>query len=166
MADLRIGALAERTGTNAPTIRYYEEIELLPRADRRPGGQRSYGDDDVRRLLFIRRCRDFGFGIEQIRSLLGLMKDRQRSCFEARDMARAHLEAVRAKLVELRALEGSIAAFVRSCDAACAGGPGPDCVILADLANATSARSSSCSPPKRPARAEPRRPRRRIGSAR
>jgi len=134
MATLRIGALAERTGTNVPTIRYYEEIGLLPPADRQAGGQRSYGDEDVKRLTFIRRCRDFGFTIEQTRSLAGLVQDQERSCMEARDLAAAHLAAVRAKLLELRALERSIAGFVASCDRLCAGGPGPDCAILDDLA--------------------------------
>lgn len=132
MSMLRIGALAERTATNAPTIRYYEEIGLLPRP-RRSGEQRYYSEDDVRRLTFIRRCRAFGFSIEQVRALAALFQDRSRSCSEARDLARDHLDAVRAKLRELRALERSIASFVTDCDVSCAGGPGPDCVILEDL---------------------------------
>lgn len=138
MAKLRIGALAERTGTNAPTIRYYEEIGLLRPADRQASGQRTYGDDDVKRLTFIRRCRDFGFSIEQVRSLVTLVQDRDRSCIGARDLAEEHLAAVRAKIVELKALEHSILGFVVSCDASCAGGPGPDCVILDDLSKAPS----------------------------
>lgn len=132
MGFLKIGALAERTGTNAPTIRYYEEIGLLPRPQR-SGVQRFYGDADVARLTFIRRCRDFGFSIEQVRSLVALVQDRDRSCIEARDLAQVHLSAVRAKLRELKALERSMAAFVESCDESCAGGPGPDCVIVEDL---------------------------------
>ena len=134
MPQLRIGALAERAGTNAPTIRYYEEIGLLRPADRQAGGQRAYGEEDVRRLAFIRRCRDFGFSIEQVRSLVALVQDRERSCMEARDLAHEHLTAVRAKLSELRALERSIAGFIATCNASCAGGPGPDCTILEDLA--------------------------------
>lgn len=132
--SLRIGGLAKRTRTNAPTIRYYEEIGLLPPADRRQGGQRCFGEDDVKRLTFIRRCREFGFPIEQVRTLVTLMTDDTRSCTEARDLAQQHLDAVRAKLVELKALERSIAGFVQTCDASCAGGPGPDCTILEDLA--------------------------------
>ncbi len=132
--SLRIGGLAKRTGTNAPTIRYYEEIGLLPPADRRDGGQRCFDDEDVKRLTFIRRCRDFGLPIEQVRTLVSLMHDRSRSCNEARDLAQVHLETVRAKLVELKALERSIAGFVQTCDVSCAGGPGPDCTILEDLA--------------------------------
>lgn len=133
MANLKIGALAERTGTNAPTIRYYEEIGLLRSADRQAGGQRVYGDADVKRLTFIRRCREFGFSIEQVRSLVALVQDPKSSCMHARDLAQDHLTAVRTKLAELKALERSIAAFVANCDTSCAGGPGPDCVILDDL---------------------------------
>jgi DNA-binding transcriptional MerR regulator len=136
MADLKIGTLAERTGTNAPTVRYYEEIGLLPSADRQAGGQRVYGDADVKRLTFIRRCREFGFSIDQVRSLLALVQDPKSSCMHARDLAQEHLTAVRAKLAELKALERSIAAFVANCDASCAGGAGPDCVILDDLSKA------------------------------
>ena len=132
--SLKISALAKRTGTNAPTIRYYESIGLLPRPDRQDGGQRIYGDKDVKRLTFIRRCREFGFPIEQVRTLASLMQDPARSCMEARDLAQQHLTAVRLRLVELKALERSIAGFVVSCDESCAGGPGPECVILEDLA--------------------------------
>jgi DNA-binding transcriptional MerR regulator len=136
MPNIKIGALAERTGTNAPTIRYYEEIGLLRSADRQRGGQRVYGDADVKRLAFIRRCRDLGFSIEQVRSLVALLQDRNTSCMNARDLANEHLVAVREKLTELTALERSIAAFVVSCDSSCAGGPGPDCVIFEDISRA------------------------------
>lgn len=130
---LKIGALAERTNTNAPTIRYYEEIGLLPEAQRLEGGQRRYTDADVSRLTFVRRCREFGFPIEQVRSLVSLLQDPTRSCTEARTLAQEHLDAVREKLAELRELEKSIAGFVKDCDTECAGGPGPSCVILEDL---------------------------------
>jgi DNA-binding transcriptional MerR regulator len=133
MPGLRIGALADRTGTNAPTIRYYEAIGLLRKPDRRSGGQRVYGEEDVRRLTFIRRCRDLGLSIERVRALLSLAQNRGRSCMEARDIAHEHLMAVRSKLKELKALERGIASFVASCDRLCAGGPGSDCVILDDL---------------------------------
>jgi len=133
MSDLKIGGLARRTGTNAPTIRYYEEIGLLRLAHRQAGGQRAYGDADVQQLTFIRRCREFGFSINQVRSLVALVQDPDSSCVHARDLAQEHLVAVRSKLAELKALERSIAAFVANCDASCAGGPGPDCVILDDL---------------------------------
>lgn len=164
MATIKIGALAERTGTNAPTIRYYEEIGLLRSADRQTGGQRVYGDDDVRRLTFIRRCREFGFSIDQVRSLVGLVQSPQTSCMHARDLAQEHLAAVRAKLTELNGLERSIAAFVASCDASCAGGPGPDCVILRDLSNPRAATPICGEGPRRPARAAQAPSRRRARS--
>jgi DNA-binding transcriptional MerR regulator len=125
---MRIGILAERTGTTALTIRYYEEIGLL-RAPGRTGGQRSYDNEDVRRLAFIRRCRNFDFSIEEIRSLLSLLRGRQ-SCTQARKLAEHHLVTLRSKLAELQALEKSIASLVRECTATCDGGAAPDCVIL------------------------------------
>jgi DNA-binding transcriptional MerR regulator len=132
--SFKIGTLARRTGTTAPTIRYYEDIGLLPRADRRESGQRIYGNDATKRLTFIRRCREFGFSIEQVKTLVSLMQDENRSCIEARDLATVHLASVRVKLVELKKLEKSIAGLVESCETSCLGGPGPECVVLEDLA--------------------------------
>ena len=136
----RIGDLARSTRTNPPTIRYYEEIGLLPAPARESGGQRRYGEEDRRRLTFIRQCREFGFPIEQVRSLVTLTEDKDRSCMEARAIAADHLSTVREKLAELRKLERNLADFIDTCDAACAGGPGPDCVILQDMANPPSRR--------------------------
>jgi DNA-binding transcriptional MerR regulator len=133
MSNLKIGALAKQTGTNAPTIRYYEEIGLLRSAGRQAGNQRVYSAADVKSLTFIRRCREFGFSIDQVRSLVALVQDPTSPCVHARDLAQEHLVAVREKLAELKALERSIAAFVTGCDASCAGGAAPDCVILDDL---------------------------------
>jgi len=133
METFRIGTLAERAGTNAPTIRYYEEIGLLRPPDRRSGGQRMYGSDDVQRLTFIRRCRDLGFSIDQVRWLVTLVQDRERSCLDARDLVSAHLEAVRAKLRDLQGLETSLGSLIREADASCEGGPGCDCSIVAEL---------------------------------
>ena len=128
-----IGVLAAQTGCTVPTIRYYEEIGLLPIGPRTEGGRRVYGDAAARRLTFIRRCRDFGFSIEQVRELVDLVDQPQRPCVEVRDIAAKHLNQVRAKLVELQALEMSMAQFVGSCNAACVGGAAIDCTILEDL---------------------------------
>jgi DNA-binding transcriptional MerR regulator len=143
MVQLKIGGLARLTGTNAPTIRYYEDIGLLPPAYRRLGGQRTYGEDDVFRLTFIRRCRDFGLSIEQVRSLLALAQDQERSCFEARDLARDHLAVVRSRLKEIKALERDLAGFVADCDAMCEGGSGRDCAVLQSLGEPRGARGAS-----------------------
>jgi MerR family transcriptional regulator, copper efflux regulator len=125
---MRIGILAERTGTTVPTIRYYEEIGLL-RPAARSGGQRTYDNEDVRRLSFIRRCRDFDFSIEDIRALLSLLHN-GKSCTEARKLAEGRLAELRRRRAELEALEASIASLVTCCAETCDGGAAPDCVIL------------------------------------
>lgn len=133
-AKLSIGLVARQTGCTVPTIRYYEEIGLLPAAGRTEAGQRHYDERTIRRLTFIRRCRDFGFSIEQVRELASLVDQPDRPCADVRDIAAHHLAQVRSKLGELKALEASLSAFVSSCDSACAGGPAVDCTILEDLA--------------------------------
>ena len=130
---MRIGILAGRTGTTVPTIRYYEAIGLLRPAARQSGGQRTYDDQDVRRLAFIRRCREFDFSIEEVRSLLSLLQDRGSPCVKARDLATARLHDLRRRLTELKALERAIVSLVTNCDAECAGGPAADCVIFENL---------------------------------
>ena len=129
---LKIGGIADMMGTTAPTIRYYEEIGLLPEP-RRVNGQRRYDDDDVRRLTFIRRCRNFDFSVEQVRSLLEVAQDKDGSCFEARDLAQMHLAAVRAKLVELHTLETSIVRLIEGAQDDCDGGAGAQCPVLERL---------------------------------
>ncbi len=132
-ARLTIGLLAERSGCHVPTIRYYEEIGLLPKAMRRPNGHRVYSSVDLSRLIFIRRSRDFGFSIEQIRELIALSGNDAGDCVEARDLAQMHLDAVRLKLAELQALEQGMAGLVRSCTERCMGGSMATCTIFSDL---------------------------------
>ncbi|MED5620228.1 MerR family transcriptional regulator [Ideonella sp. BN130291] len=133
-AELTIGVLAERTSCTVPTIRYYEEIGLIPPARRRPSGHRVYQAESQELLSFIRHCRDFGFGLEQVRELVSLSQSQERDCFETLDIAQAHLRAVRAKLLELHTLEASLARFVKDCTTMCAGGPAAQCCILKDMA--------------------------------
>ena len=151
-ARLSIGLVARRTGATVPTVRYYEEIGLLPAASRTASGQRSYDEATVRRLVFIRRCRDFGFSIEQVRELVGLVDEPDRPCVEVRDIAASHLQQVRRKLDELKALETSLSAIVCGCNVACAGGAAVDCTILEDLAvpgeDPARAPGTGCCPPR------------------
>lgn len=153
MADLRltIGALSLQTHCNIPTIRYYEQIGLLPRPNRESNGHRYYREPDLRRLTFIKRCRDFGFPIEQVRELASLYEDGERDCIEVREAAQLHLEQVRAKIAEMRQLETALAEFVCSCDAACVGGPTKDCVIIEDMTTTegkAAVRTSCCPAPE------------------
>ncbi len=130
---LTIGQLAKAAGVTTPTIRYYEEIGLLPPAGRSAAGQRIYEKRDLERLTFIRRCRDFGFSIDQVRVLAGLSTSADQDCRAVRDMAHTHLGEVRAKLKELKALAASLETFAEQCDTICAGGPGRDCVVFANM---------------------------------
>lgn len=130
---LTIGVLSAQTGANVPTIRYYEQIGLLPRPERAANGHRYYRDADLKRLTFIKRCRDFGFPIEQVRALVSLFEDGDRSCVEVRDMAQEHLNTVRMKQEELRQLEVTLVTFVESCTEACSTGTTRNCVIIEDL---------------------------------
>jgi DNA-binding transcriptional MerR regulator len=150
--NLAIGVLAERTQCTVPTIRYYEEIGLLPHAERGANGHRYYDEEDVRRLLFIKRCRDFGFPIDQVKLLTHLFEDGDRACVEVRELAQQHLDQVRAKLKEMRQLESSLAAFVTGCNAACSAGATRNCVIIEDLSSVDTgaANTSSCCQPPAP----------------
>lgn len=94
-----------------PTIRYYEQIGLIPPARRRPSGHRVYDTTAQDLLIFVRGCREYGFPIEQVRALVALTHSQGRDCVETRDIAQTHLDAVRVKLKELGALELSLAKF-------------------------------------------------------
>lgn len=141
---LTIGALAKAAGVPTSTIRYYEEIGILRPAPRTAGGQRSYDNDDLSRLTFIKQCRDFGFGIDQVRVLLDLSISTSRDCIETRDIAQVHLDEVRLKLHELRALEQRLESFVERCNTACAGGPGQNCLIFKEMASPATPKNSAC----------------------
>lgn len=130
MQSLTIGRLAAATGVNLETVRYYERIELMPPPARTASGHRAYEQEHVRRLAFIRRARELGFSIEQIRALLALAEPSRVSCAEVREIARTHLDEVRAKLADLARLEGILAATIVQCS----GDPAPSCPVLDMLA--------------------------------
>jgi MerR family transcriptional regulator, mercuric resistance operon regulatory protein len=110
---IAIGELSRRTGCNIETIRYYERIGLLPTPARR-GRYRLYGTEDVGGLAFVRRARELGFTLDEVRTLLGLGAG---ACAEARSLAATHLSDVRARIADLQALESVLADTVRRCDA-------------------------------------------------
>lgn len=113
--ELPIGALAKAAGTKVQTVRYYEQIGLLPMPDRSAGNQRLYGRDALERLTFIRHARELGFSLDAIRDLLSLSDDRDRSCAAADAIAGAQLAAVRARIARLRALERELERMVAQC---------------------------------------------------
>lgn len=110
--SLTIGQVASQTGVKVPTIRYYEQIGLLPEPPRTDGGRRAYGGSDVERLAFIRHARELGFDIDQIRSLLAMQTSPHASCSGADAIAHARLDEVRRKIVSLKALESELKRMV------------------------------------------------------
>jgi len=126
---LPIGELSRRTGVNIETVRYYEKIGLMPAPARSEGGHRLYGRGHLLRLNFVRRARDLGFTLNEIRDLLELAEQRDLPCAEARVVAAAHLLDVRAKVAALRKMEKVLVEMV----ARCADGSTPDCPILEAL---------------------------------
>jgi DNA-binding transcriptional MerR regulator len=127
---LSIGRVAEKSGCTPPTIRYYESIGLLPSPARSLSGRRSYGARDVARLAFIRRARDFGFGIAEVRELLAASDAPADGCRAARPVVEEHLRAVRAKRAELMALEKALRTILSRCDEACQTGSAGPCAIF------------------------------------
>ena len=114
-ARIAIGGLAKRASTKVETVRYYERMALLPAPPRSAGGYRLYGIGHVKRLTFIRRARALGFSIDEIRTLLRLADEHQRPCAEVRVVAEAHLDDVRAKIADLRAMERVLKDTVAKC---------------------------------------------------
>jgi MerR family mercuric resistance operon transcriptional regulator len=126
---IHIGALSQRSGVHIETIRYYERIGLLPRPGRSAGGMRRYEAEDVRRLGFIRRLRELGFSLEQVRELLRLAQVRNSSCAKVRALSAGHLDEVQAKIADLRRMERVLKEMIASCDR----GIAPDCPIIGAL---------------------------------
>jgi len=112
---IAIGELSRRTGCNIETIRYYERIGVLP-TPRRRGRYRHYGADDVGRLNFVRRARELGFTLQEVRALLGLATGGMQSCSRVRDLAASNLLDVRARIADLKRMERALAHAVRACD--------------------------------------------------
>lgn len=132
MKRLAIGDLARRTGTKVNTVRFYEDIGLLPRPIRTASGRRSYDAADVRRLSFIRHGRGLGFSVNEIRSLLALADEPDRDCAEAAAIARHHLQDVEVRIAKLQTLHTALANLEASCD----GGRIADCRIIEAIAGA------------------------------
>lgn len=112
---LSIGDLARRAGTKVETVRWYEREGLLPAPARTAGGHRAYTRAHLDRLAFVRHARELGFPLDDVRGLLRLSDDPERSCAEADRIARAHLDAVRGRIARLRALETELERMVTEC---------------------------------------------------
>ncbi|MGB3810983.1 MAG: helix-turn-helix domain-containing protein [Parvibaculum sp.] len=112
---LAIGELARRTATKVETIRYYERIGLLTAPARTKGNYRAYGPADLNRLSFVRRSRDLGFSLDQVRALLNLADERDRSCKAVDAIAKEHLVEVNRKIADLHALRRELDSMITQC---------------------------------------------------
>jgi DNA-binding transcriptional MerR regulator len=110
-----IGEAARHSRVKVPTIRYYEQIGLLPAPPRSGGNRRQYDADDLRRLTFIRHARELGFEIDAIRTLLALQDQPSQSCATADEIARARLAEVQQRIASLTALKAELERMVASC---------------------------------------------------
>lgn len=126
---MNIGEAAAASGVPAKMVRYYESVGLLPEARRTASGYREYGTKDVHRLRFVRRARDFGFEMDEIRELLGLWHDRSRPSKEVKRIALAHVADLDAKIRHLTELRDTLEHLAHCCR----GDNRPDCPILSDL---------------------------------
>jgi DNA-binding transcriptional MerR regulator len=127
---MSIGALSKESGVHIETIRYYERVGVLPRARRAGNGRRTYGQQDVGRLAFIRHARDLGFELASVRALLALQETPDLSCKSASDMASAQLSAVEDRISRLAGLREELRRMVR----ACKNGRVVDCRVIEALA--------------------------------
>ena len=112
---LTIGDVADLTGTKVETIRYYERMGLLPPPARTAGNYRNYEPSHVGRLGFIRRARELGFSLDEVRELLDLADQRGRSCKAVDQIARAHLVDVDRKIADLKGLRQELNTIIRRC---------------------------------------------------
>lgn len=122
---ITIGGLSRRTGVNIETIRYYEKIKLLPPPPRTESGRRMYGEIEARTLAFIRRARELGFTLDEIRTLLHLV-NRGYSCGEVQELTKRHLIAVNQKIADLRRIQRTLSKTAEQC----VGGEVPECPII------------------------------------
>lgn len=121
-----IGQLARQTGTKAETIRYYEKIGLLRAPLRSQGNYRCYDEGDQRRLAFVRRARELGFSIEQVRELIAFSEQREHACREVDEVVRLHIADITRRIHDLQALQDELQRMIGNCP----GGRMADCRVL------------------------------------
>lgn len=137
---MNIGAAAQASGISAKMIRYYESVGLLPEPARTDAGYRHYGQADLHRLHFIRRARDLGFPVEQIKALLALWNDRQRASADVKKLAQMHIDELEHKAQALQQMADTLKHLVEHCH----GDGRPDCPIIESLSGSEMQASHCC----------------------
>lgn len=123
---LTIGEVARRAACRVETVRYYEHAGLMPDPPRTKGGHRAYSADHMKRLTFIRRARELGFTLDQVRSLLDLAESDDFACADVKAMTLSHKQDVRRKMADLKRLDAALADLAGRCE----GDRGQDCAIF------------------------------------
>jgi MerR family mercuric resistance operon transcriptional regulator len=121
-----IGALSKQTGCHIETVRYYERIGVLLKPPRSEGGHRLYGREHIKRLMFVRRSRELGFSLGEIRTLLKLVDGKQYTCREVKALMEEHLGDIKKKISDLKRLQKTLADISSQCE----GGMVPECPII------------------------------------
>lgn len=123
------GVLSKKTGVNGETIRYYEKIKLIPEPARSSSGYRIYSNSHLKRLMFIKRCRELGFTLKEIAALLKLVDGDNYTCGEIRDHTLKHLKDVDEKIRDLRKMQRTLRGMVSEC----VSDNVPECPIIESL---------------------------------
>jgi MerR family gold-responsive transcriptional activator of gol and ges genes len=152
---MNIGETARASGVSAKMIRHYEDIGLIPKANRTDSGYRRYSGKDIHTLRFIRQARNLGFSIRQIEELLSLWRDQRRPSRRVKALAQAHVEELDARIRELEAMKRTLQELAAHCH----GDERPECPILdrlADLAPIAAPRAARKDVARLPARGQKR----------
>lgn len=128
---MNIGEAAKISGVNAKLIRHYEAIGIIPKASRSEAGYRTYFETDVHILSFVKRARNLGFSMKEIKKLVSLWRNKSRASAEVKNLAVKHIEEMEQKILELQSMVKTLRHLAKTCH----GDQRPDCPILNGLAN-------------------------------
>lgn len=126
---MNIGELAKSSGVNAKLIRHYESIGLIPKASRTDSGYRVYSKNDIQFLRFIKRARSLGFSMKEIKTLIGLWRNKSRASREVKALALSHVQELEKKINEMQEMAQNLRSLARNCH----GDGRPDCPIIKGL---------------------------------
>ena len=130
---MNIGQASKATGVSTKMIRYYEQIKLISPAHRTEASYRTYSDNDIHTLRFVRGARDLGFSVEQMKTLLTLWRDRSRASADVKAVALEHIAELERKAAAIQAMTKTLKHLANNCQ----GNGRPDCPIIEEIANAS-----------------------------
>jgi DNA-binding transcriptional MerR regulator len=129
-SEMRIGDLASRVGVNPKTVRYYEEIGVMPPPERRPSGHRLYGGEDLERMAFIRSAQRLGITLDEIREILALRERGSRPCAYVRDVLRREVADIEQRIADMARLRDDLVELERAADELEDGAPSSTCSLI------------------------------------